>query len=228
MRTDHFRLHQCKLAHKFKLEKLARVVNYIAGVDVAISHDRLVGCICVFTFPELELLEHACAHAPDCVPYIPGFLSFREIPVILQCYKKLKRKPDLILVDGQGIAHPRGLGLATHLGIILKTPTIGCAKSHLFGEYHIPDPHKGSYEYLVTETKKIGLVLRTREDVNPLFVSPGHLVDFDDCREYVLASVTKYRIPSPLRYAHQIAGETARKRQMRGERQDSAGLRGRS
>ena len=211
MRTDHFRLQQYRLAHKVKLEKLTQPVHAIAGVDVAISSRKLIGCICVCTFPEMELLETACAHAPNCVPYIPGFLSFREIPAILQCYKKLERKPDLILVDGQGIAHPRGLGLATHLGIILKTPTIGCAKSHLFGEYQLPDVRKGSCAYLVARTKKIGLVLRTRNDVNPLFVSPGHLVDVDDCREYVLASVTKYRIPNPLRYAHQFAGEAARK-----------------
>jgi deoxyribonuclease V len=211
LRTEHFRLHQQRLACKVKLEKLTRVVHYIAGVDVAMSHDRLVGCICTFTFPELKLAEHVCADAPDRVPYIPGFLSFREIPVILQCYNKLRCKPDLMLVDGQGIAHPRGLGFATHLGVLLKTPTIGCAKSHLFGDYQPPAIRKGSYAYVVSHTKRIGLVLRTRDGVNPLFVSPGHLVDIDDCREYVLASVGKYRIPDPLRYAHQFAGEMARK-----------------
>jgi deoxyribonuclease V len=208
-------------------------VNCIAGVDVAVSHEGLVGCICVFAFPGLELLETACAHAADHVPYIPGFLSFREIPVVLQCYNKLKRKPDLMLVDGQGIAHPRGMGLATHLGIILKTPTIGCAKSHLYGAYELPGVRKGSYAYLVSEKTRIGLVLRTRDDVNPLFVSPGHLVDLDDCREYVLASVRKYRIPNPLRYAHHSAGEAARRRQVRVEREelrveDSGELRGAS
>ncbi len=211
MRIDHLRLHQHRLASKIRLERLSHAVNYIAGIDVAVAHDRLVGCAGVFTFPQLKLIEQACALAQDRIPYVPGFLSFREIPVILQCYKKLKQEPDLLLVDGQGIAHPRGLGLATHLGIILNKPTIGCAKSHLYGEYEMPEKEKGSYRYIVSGSKPIGLVLRTRDNVNPLFVSPGHLVDLADCLEYVLASVTTYRIPGPLRFAHQIAGDIARK-----------------
>ncbi len=210
MRIDHLILNQLRLARRIKIEKIRSEVRYIAGVDVAVTRDLLVGCIGIFTFPLLELCEYSCAKAMNTMPYIPGFLSFREIPVILKCYKKLAIKPDLLLVDGQGIAHPRALGLASHLGIILNTPTIGCAKSHLFGDYDMPESTQGSYSLITDRQQKIGLVLRTRHNINPLYVSPGHLVDFEDCRKYVLSTITKYRIPGPLRFAHQKAGERAR------------------
>ncbi len=212
MRINHLVLNQLRLAKKLRLEKVKNKVSYIAGVDVAVTPDRLIGCIGVFSFPALDLIEYSCAQAANTMPYIPGFLSFREIPVILRCYKKLRKKPDLLLVDGQGIAHPRALGLASHLGVILNRPTIGCAKSHLFGDYEMPEPTKGSYGVITHGKKKIGLVLRTRDNINPLFISPGNLVDFEDCQKYVLESLTKYRIPGPLRFAHRTAGEKARQR----------------
>ena len=210
MRLDHLIYVQTKLANRIKVRSLKRKINYIGGVDVAITRDSLVGCIGVFEFPGLKLVDSAWSRAPVEFPYIPGFLSFREIPVLLKCWNRIKRKPDLILVDGQGIAHPRSLGLATHLGILLNRPTIGCAKSHLYGEYRIPGEKKGSYALMKKGEKKLGLVLRTRDRVNPLFVSPGHLVDFNDCRKYVLATAVKYRIPEPIRFAHKTAGEKAR------------------
>lgn len=211
MRIDHLILNQLKLSKKIKVERIKIKVNYIAGVDVAVTTDFLIGCIGIFSFPSLDLVEHSYAKAVNDMPYIPGFLSFRETPVILKCYKKLRQKPDLLLVDGQGIAHPRALGLASHLGIILSKPTIGCAKSHLYGDYEMPDSTKGSYSSIVGEKKKIGLVLRTRDNINPLFVSPGNLVDLEDCRKYVLSSLTKYRIPEPIRFAHKTAGDMARR-----------------
>jgi len=210
LRLDHLVLNQLRLSQKIRLEKIGKRIDYIAGADVAVTPHNLIGCIGVFTYPSLELVEHTYAVSIISMPYIPGFLSFREIPVIVKCYKKLKKKPDLILVDGQGIAHPRALGLASHLGVILKCPTIGCAKSHFYGDYEIPSGKKGSYYPIREGQKKIGLVLRTRDNVNPLFVSPGHLVDFEDCKHYVLSSLTKYRIPEPLRFAHRTAGERAR------------------
>jgi deoxyribonuclease V len=185
-------------------------VRYIAGVDAAVRDNVLLCCIGVFSFPSLQIIEDAYATVSRSIPYVPGFLSFRELPVIVKTYKKLKRKPDLMLIDGQGIAHPRSLGLASHVGVVLKIPTIGCAKSHLFGDYTMPRTRKGSYTVVRDGRRKIGLVLRTRDDVKPLFVSPGNRVDFDDCRSYVLASVIKYRIPEPLRYAHTMAGARAR------------------
>ena len=211
MRIDHLILNQYRLSTKIRLERIRDEVHLIAGVDVAVTPVSLFGCIGVFSFPSLNLIEYSCANAPHKMPYIPGFLSFREIPVILKCYAKLKQKPDLLLIDGQGIAHPRAVGIASHLGIILNKPTIGCAKSHLFGDYEMPGSAKGSYSMITDGERKIGLVLRTRDRVQPLFVSPGNLVDLEDCRKYVLASLSKYRIPQPLRFAHKTAGEWARR-----------------
>lgn len=210
MKTDKLRRDQLRLRKKVCVKKLKHKVNYIAGADVAVTSDYLIGCIGIFLFPSLELIEQKNGRARNNIPYIPGFLSFREIPVLMKCYKKLKNKPDLILVDGQGIAHPRRLGLATHLGIILNKPTIGCAKSHLFGDYEMPDDSKGSYALIKDRQETIGLVLRTKDSVRPLFVSPGHLVDAEDCHKYVMLSLTKYRIPEPIRFAHKTAGEKAR------------------
>ena len=211
MVTDHLKLNQIRLARKIKIKRIKRDVRYIAGVDVAISAEYLIGCIGVFTFPQLRLIEHAEAMIPSSMPYIPGFLSYREIPVLISCYKKIRTKPDLILVDGQGIAHPRSLGLASHLGLLLNTPTIGCAKSHLWGEFVDPDQKRGSSKPLKKGDKTIGLVLRTRDRTKPLFVSPGHLVDIEDCRQYVMSSARNYRIPEPIRFAHTTAGVEARR-----------------
>jgi deoxyribonuclease V len=171
----------------------------------------MIGCIAVFSYPALDLLEYTVATISKTMPYIPGYLSFREVPVLLRCYKKLRRKPDVLLVDGQGIAHPRTLGLASHLGILLDIPTIGCAKSHLYGDYHTPGQLRGDVSLLYDNEHELGIVLRTRDGVKPLFVSPGHLVDLQDCKKYVLSSSVKYRLPEPIRFAHRTAGETARR-----------------
>jgi len=200
-----------RIASRVKIAPLPGTISRIAGVDVAVRHTTLIGCIAVFSYPALYLEEYAVATMPQTIPYIPGYLSFREIPVLLQCYKKLKSKPDILLVDGQGIAHPRTLGLASHLGILLNKPTIGCAKSHLYGEYRVPGNSRGDAASLHHDRQRLGIVLRTRDGVKPLFVSPGHLVDIDDCKKYVLTSTSKYRIPEPIRFAHNTAGETARR-----------------
>jgi deoxyribonuclease V len=186
-------------------------VSTIAGADCAVAGHSLVGCIGVFSYPDLELFEYQCAHMPNTMPYIPGFLSFREVPVLIKCYNKLRTKPDLLLVDGQGIAHPRSIGLASHLGIILRKPTIGCAKSHLYGSYEMPHSKRGSTASLKVQSRDIGIVLRTRDKTKPLWVSPGHLVNIEDCREYILSSTRGYRLPEPIRFAHMKAGETARR-----------------
>ena len=200
------------MAAKVRVAKIRDKVDRIGGVDVAVVKDTLVGCVCVLEYPTLELLEYTCSAQRAAMAYIPGYLSFREIPVLLKCYRKLKVKPDLILVDGQGIAHPRALGLASHLGVVLGKPTIGCAKSHLYGTYEAPNEKRGAYAPIFTPgDKKIGWVLRTRNAIHPVFVSPGHLVDLDDCRTYVLNTATRYRLPEPIRFAHRLAGERARR-----------------
>ncbi len=204
-------MNQKRLSSHIRIAPLSRRVASIGGVDVSVSRGMLIGCIAVFSCPALDLQEYAVATIPETVPYIPGYLSFREVPVLLRCYKKLSRKPDVLLVDGQGIAHPRALGLASHLGILLNIPTIGCAKSHLYGSYHDPGQQRGDAAPLYDSEHELGIVLRTRNGVKPLFVSPGHLVDLQDCRKYVLMSSVKYRIPEPIRFAHRTAGETARR-----------------
>jgi deoxyribonuclease V len=201
---------QITLAKRVKINGIQRSVNYIAGVDVAVSHDRLFGCICVFSFPKLALVDYSCAAKINVLPYIPGLLSYREVPVIMKAFNTLKKIPHLILVDGQGIAHPRYIGFASHLGVLLNIPTIGCAKSHLFGDYQMPGAKKGMYTLLTSGQKKLGIVFRTRDNTRPLFVSPGHLVNLNDCRRFVLSATTKYRIPEPIRCAHKMAGEKAR------------------
>lgn len=211
MRIEHLKLNQIKLARKVRLQKIKKPVKYIAGADVAVTSKYLVGCIVILKYPDLELIECVKATTPNKIPYVPGFLSYREIPVLIKCYKKIKRKPDLMLVDGQGIAHPRSLGIASHLGLLLDTPTIGCAKSRLCGEFVKPRETRGSSESLKIGDKTVGLVIRTRDKTKPLFVSPGHLVDIEDCRRYILSSVCRYRIPKPIRFAHMTAGTEARR-----------------
>jgi deoxyribonuclease V len=201
---------QIILAERVKISSIQRRVRYIAGVDVAIRYNYLFGCICVFSFPKLTLVDYSCSKKTNALPYIPGFLSYREVPVIMKAFGKLKKIPHLILVDGQGIAHPRYIGFASHLGVLLNIPSIGCAKSHLFGDYRMPGTTRGSYTVLTNGPKKLGVVLRTRDKTRPLFVSPGHLVNLNDCRRYVLSSTVKYRIPEPIRCAHKMAGERAR------------------
>jgi len=182
----------------------------IAGADVAQAGEYLLSCIVVFSFPDLRVLHDSYARSRMVMPYVPGFLSYRELPVLVKAYKKIGDKPDLILVDGQGIAHPRRLGLASHLGVALNTPTIGCAKSHLFGEHAVPGTRRGSYASMWNGRERIGIVLRTRDNVKPLFISPGHLVDIRDCLRIVLRATTRYRIPEPIRYAHKMAGFRAK------------------
>jgi deoxyribonuclease V len=152
------------------------------------------------------------------MPYVPGFLSYRELPVLIKAYKKMQLEPDVILVDGQGIAHPRRLGLASHLGVVLGRPTIGCAKSHLFGQYAVPGVKRGMYTIMKNGDEAIGIVLRTRDNVKPLFVSPGHLVSADDCLSVVLKVTKRYRIPEPIRYAHKMARLKAEHMSCNGER----------
>ncbi len=200
---------QLQLAGQVRITPLKINITAVAGADVACRRGYLYCSICVLSFPGLDLQEERHASMREKMPYVPGFLSYRELPVMVKAYNRLKIKPQLIMVDGQGVAHPRGLGLASHFGVVLGLPTIGCAKSHLFGSYSLPGRARGSYEYLVKNGSNIGLVIRTRSNVKPLFVSPGHLVNLRDCRRIVLATTT-HRIPEPLRFAHRRAGHWAK------------------
>jgi deoxyribonuclease V len=186
-------------------------ITSVAGADVSKRGEHLFACIGVFSYPELSLLSESYARLRAAVPYVPGFLSYRELPVLIRAFTKLRRKPDVILVDGQGIAHPRGLGVASHLGVVLEVATIGCAKSHLYGTYTEPGEKRGAYTVMRRDRQGIGMVIRTRDNVKPLFVSPGHLVDMSDCLRIVLSATKRYRLPEPIRYAHKMAGKSAGK-----------------
>jgi len=176
----------------------------VAGADVAYSKndENLYGLIVVLKLPELSIIEKGMAVGKVNFPYIPGFLSFRELPVLLKAFKRIKYKPDVILVDGQGIAHPRRLGLATHLGLSLKMPTIGCAKSHLIGTYKSVPETPGKYSLLKDGKEIIGFVLRTRKGKKPIFISPGHLMDIQTAYKIIISCLKGYRLPEPIRMAH--------------------------
>ncbi|ELR97031.1 deoxyribonuclease V [Gloeocapsa sp. PCC 73106] len=182
-------------------------VKYVAGVDVGINQGKQIaqGAVAVLSFPELELIESATYLCPLSFPYIPGFLSFREIPPIMGALARLQTTPDLILCDGQGIAHQRRFGLACHLGILSNLPTIGVAKSLLVGTYEPLAPHKGAWEPLIDQQEVIGAVVRTRSGVKPLYVSIGHRISLETAIEYVLRCTTKYRLPETTRRADRLS-----------------------
>ncbi len=179
--------------------------RYVAGVDAAFSEDLAYAAACLYHYPELTMVEKACAVEKLKFPYVPGFLSFREGSAIIAAIRKLTTKPDVILVDGQGIAHPRGIGIASHLGVLLNIPTIGCAKTRLVGESMEPGRGKGSWSKLTYEGRIVGGVVRTKDSVRPLFVSPGHKIDLDDAIRITLDCTGKYRRPEPLRCADMLS-----------------------
>jgi deoxyribonuclease V len=198
------------LEEKVRIAPLRKLPKYIAGVDAAFLHDKVIGVACLYKYPDLILTEEVYAVTEALFSYIPGFLSFREGPAIIKAVKSLKMKPDVILFDGQGIAHPRGLGIASHIGVLLDLPTIGCAKSRLIGEYREPGPKKGTWSFLRYNGKTVGAVLRTKDNVRPLFVSPGHGIDLRGSLEIILSCIRKYRIPEPLRRADSVSKKIKR------------------
>ena len=189
------------------LRKTFSKVRTIGGGDVAYSKNGnlLFGAIVVLSFPDMEILDMAKADGKIPFPYIPSFLSFREGPILIKTFQRLKIKPDVMIYDGQGIAHPRRIGLASHMGLWLDLPSIGCAKTPLLEEFISPGPSNGSYEWIRREGKKVGAVLRTKEEVKPLFVSPGHRIDLLTSIHLILETCRGFRIPEPLRKAHQVS-----------------------
>ncbi len=202
------------LARRVRLEPLSHEPETIGGADVSYSRSlrRLVASVVVLRWPSLEPVEEAFVEAPVTFPYVPTFLSFRELPALLQALERLKRRPDLLLVDGQGIAHPRRLGIAAHLGVVADLPTIGVAKHRLVGEYEEPAPEAGSATPLYLEGEQVGWVVRTRTWVKPVFVSPGHRVTLADSLRWVLATCRGYRLPEPIRRADHRSRMRVRKR----------------
>src|SRR3990172_7580224 len=174
-----------------------RKIRTVAGADIALEQSTGFAAVIVHSFPELEELERASSVGPLKFPYIPGLLAFRELPLLLEAFAKLQRKPDLILADGHGWAHPRRAGMACHLGLVLDTPTIGCAKSLLVGEYAMPQAARGSIAALSDRRERIGTVLRTRDEVRPVFVSFGHRLSLATAGRLGMQCSDGYRIPKP-------------------------------
>ncbi len=193
---------QKELKKKISLKKSFNKVKIVAGADVSYYKNNMIAGIVILKFPQLEIIEKKSSLSPVNFPYIPGFLTFREGPSLLEALKKIKIEPDVILFDGQGIAHPRRMGIATHLGLFLDKPTIGCAKSRLSGKYTSVGEEKGDYTLLKEGEEILGAVLRTRRKVKPIFVSPGHKIDLSNSIEIVLKCIVKYRLPLPVREAH--------------------------
>jgi len=179
-------------------------IKTIAAADISYSlrDKNLFAAVVLFSFPGFKLISAKALKSEANFPYVPGYLSFREIPALISIFEGLNEDVDVILCDGHGIAHPRRFGIASHIGVILDKPSIGCAKSRLIGCYAEPSPEKEAHSNLFDGDEKIGIVLRTRKNVKPLFISPGHKLNFDDCRTIVLNCLSRYRIPEPLRFAH--------------------------
>jgi deoxyribonuclease V len=188
-------------------DRFIEPIRYVAGVDMGFEADGTISraAVAVLSFPDLQVVETKLAYRPTSFPYIPGFLSFREIPAVLDALEKIQTAPDMILCDGQGIAHPRRLGIASHLGVILDMPTIGVAKSLLIGKHQeLPDT-RGSWQQLIHKGETIGAVLRTRLGVKPLYISSGHKVSLPTAIDYVLRCTPKYRLPETTRIADKLA-----------------------
>jgi deoxyribonuclease V len=211
---------QTRLAKKVRIAPLRKEPQLVAGLDCAFGKDgtRVFAAAVVLRVRacredgacDLAVAETATASMSLDFPYIPGLLSFREAPVCLAAVEKLTCRPDLFLIDGQGIAHPRRLGLASHLGLFLDTPTIGCAKSRLIGTFDEPPAEKGMHSLLLDGDEVIGAVVRTRSNVKPLFVSVGHRCGLADAIRLTLACTTRYRLPEPTRLAHQAVSRFKR------------------
>ncbi len=179
-------------------------ISILAGADIAYERggDSVFAGVVLLSAPGMEIVETAVHSGRVSFPYIPGLLSFREGPVLLKAFEKLEAAPDVVIFDGQGIAHPREMGLASHMGLLLDTPSIGCAKTRLLGEHEEPGKERGDSAWLRNEGKIIGVALRTKKNVKPVYVSPGHKVSLERAAKIVLESCRGYRLPEPVRQAH--------------------------
>jgi len=199
---------QLRLASQVSRSNEVASPRFIAGVDISVNRGRgmATGAVVVLNYPELKLVETQVVTGEVTFPYVPGLLSFREAPLTLAACERLSVTPDLILVDGQGVAHPRRFGLASHLGLFLDTPTIGCAKSRLCGSHQVPGDQPGSYAEVVDKDETIGVALRTKPGTKPVYVSIGHRVDLETAIYWVMECCRGYRLPEPTRLAHLAAG----------------------
>jgi deoxyribonuclease V len=214
---------QRELAGRLILEDRLGEVHFVAGVDMAINEENEMAraAVVLLEYPSMELVEQHVFEEPVRMPYIPGLLSFREAPSVLGAFKQLRRRADLVMVDGQGIAHPRRMGIAAHLGLWLEIPTVGCAKSILTGRYNKEKlgEEAGSWVPLLDKKEVIGAVVRTRTRVNPMIISPGHLISLETSIRYVLECGRGYKLPEPTRLADKLSKDNAWREPEEGEGQ---------
>lgn len=200
---------QKQLAHQVDLTTPLELntLKLVGGVDVSVKNNISRAAIVVLTYPELEVVEAVTAKIPTPFPYISGLLTFREGQVILAAHAKLQQKPDVYIFDGMGVMHPRRLGVAAHLGLWLDAPTVGCGKTRLLGEtLGELGQQQGSSQAMFHKDEHIGYLVRTRTDVKPVYISAGHRATHESARELILRTTTKYRLPEPIRAAHNTAG----------------------
>jgi deoxyribonuclease V len=197
---------QCQLRERVRVEPLDRRPEIVAGIDVSVKAGQARAAVVLLRSSDLAPFQATTAEMPVAFPYVPGFLTFREGPVVLAALERLDDQPDVLMFDAQGVAHPRRIGLAAHLGVLLDIPAVGCAKSRLCGTHVEPDEQKGSWTPLTDKGEVIGAVVRTRDRVRPVFVSVGHRIDLEAAVSLVLGCTTRYRLPEPTRWAHRVAG----------------------
>ena len=203
---------QERLKKSIILKDSTKNCKLIAGADVSYTKGSEIfyASVVVFNLQTMERVEEVTASGKVDFPYIPGLLSFRESPILLKAFAKIKSEPDVIILDAQGIAHPRGIGLASHIGLLLDKSSIGCAKTRLIGEYNEVGGEAGCHSQLTVKGEIVGAVLRTRKNVKPVFVSPGHKIDLNTSIDLVLKTCRGYRLPEPVRQAHKLVKKTAK------------------
>lgn len=200
---------QNQLRKQIKIEPLEKPIQTIAGADISFNkyEETVYAGIIVLSFPDLKEVAKSTVISKTTFPYVPGLLSFREIPALMLAWNQLSIKPDLLVLDGQGIAHPRRMGIATHFGLVTNSPTLGCAKSLLTGKFETLPETAGSQSLLYDQGEIIGAALRTKTNVNPVFISPGHRINLEQSLEIIKQCVAGYRIPEPTRKAHLLVNQ---------------------
>jgi deoxyribonuclease V len=203
---------QKSLRERVRLAPLKKRIETIAGADISFNKfsSTVYAGIVVLRLPQLEVVEEVGVVSETSFPYVPGLLSFRETPSVLEAWSKLKTEPDAVMFDGQGIAHPRRVGIASHVGLLIERPTLGCAKSVLVGKYQEPEAQRGHWTELVDKGEVVGAAVRTKNNVQPIFVSPGHLIDLEAAIRLTLECDGGYRQPEPTRRAHLLVNALRR------------------
>jgi deoxyribonuclease V len=203
---------QQRLRDEVRIAPLAKEIRTIAGADISFNKfdPTIYAGVVVLSYPELEVIEESGVVSETKFPYVPGLLSFRETPSVLEAWSKLKTEPDALMLDGQGLAHPRRVGIACHVGLLIERPTLGCAKSVLVGKYDEPSTERGAWTEMVHKGEVVGAALRTKRNVQPVFVSPGHLIDLEGAVNLTLGSDGGYRQPEPTRRAHLLVNALRR------------------